>query len=132
MLVLILCNSSEFKQTQDDLPTGEWQICWESQIFNPPTFIACKYKIIFHKNRSYKLLKEDKIVGKGSVEFVMKSKKDKSRLYQIIYNESSGQSVGLSTYIPNRSLFIGSTVNDKIFFMDEDMDMATPYFLSKN
>jgi len=112
---------------------GSWNICSDSQIANPPSFLNCKYGITFYKSDRFEVfnIREDNLVCKGIAELKYHSEVNDKKLYRLklIFKENKG--FKSDDYIPKTSIVFFS--NDSVIFLTNDTkDLASPYFLLKN
>lgn len=113
---------------------GDWNICMDSLIDNPPTFLTCKYKIDFEETGYFNFSNNgdnQKIIGRGTFTLIYDSEINDNAIYQLSLTLEEEPELILKQYIPLKSLIFIS--DDAILFLTDDTnDLSTPFFLKKN
>lgn len=129
-LALSFCQAQDTSLLKQKL-LGSWNICSDSQIDNPPSFLNCIYTMNFDKSGKFEIIdsKTRNLVANGLLELTYHSEINKKKLYELNLIEDGNKGFDLEDF-PSTSVILFSA-NRIIFLTDDGKDLASPYFLKK-
>ena len=129
-LALSFCQAQDSSLLKQHL-LGKWNICSDSQIDNPPSFLNCEYTINFYKSGKFEINESvsGNLIAKGISELTYHSEVNKKKLHRLNLTWNGDKGFNLEDF-PSTSVILFSN-HRMIFLTDDAKDLASPYFLKR-